>query len=804
MSGCARLSILLLLLTGCTRAQYRQSADAETYCIIDERIVDPTYSVGRTRLEPETFSRLSDPFDPDAPPKPPDDPAAAGWMANPGYMRGARDWGRDGCTDLIEPRGWEEALAPDDAGKVHLTQDSAVDIALLNSREYQTTLESLYLTALALTLNRFEFDLQWFGRNSLGFTHANNSSLPNERNTLTNTATLGFTRNFAAGGQFLASFANTLVFEYTGANTKQIRSNIALSLVQPLLRGAGRKVRLENLTQQERNVLYAVRDFARFRKQFWADISTQGGGYLDVLLAVQTYRNAQANLVRQVEIYRLYNELFNGGKVSAIERDQFFQSYQGAQLAVIQAETSLQIQQDQFKLRLGVPPRLPMELDDSLLKQFELEDERMVKLREEIANFQTARMAQLDELPTPAEFQVYYEHLLGLLDRLQESLEFARGDFLKWKNQHAAELPTDDTREGYEISTQSINKIEKELLPDIVAALERLPETLLRHKMDSATAEPQVTFEVLNSDLNNLIYQVDAMLAIQTQSRIQLIRLPIVSLEMDEGVAIAKAQRLDLQNQLGFVTDAWRKTWVAANALRGGLNVVAGANIGTEPGSSKPFDFSAQASQYTLGLEVDGPLNRLAERNNYRASLITYQRAKRAYVGLSDNIEFSIRRDLRTLKLLELSFEISRQQLLAAARQLESARLTLLGPKDRRSNNDTTTINLLQALTNLLNARNTLAGNYINYEQQRVQLLLDMESLQLDSRGFPTDESNRLFNSSARGLSPPEVVPPGRSSSSGTGLSGLNSPRLNDSGESTTKPIDPGMELPDPAILPAP
>lgn len=793
MSVCARLSLLLVLLAGCTRAQYRQSADAETYCIIDERIVDPTYEVGRTQLEPEQYSRLSDPFDPDAPPKPPDDPAAAGWMANPGYMRGARDYGRDGCTNIIEPLGWEEALAPDASGKVRLTQDSAVDIALLNSREYQTTLEDLYLTALVLTLNRFEFDLQWFGRDSLGFTHASNSSTPNERNTLTNTATLGFSRNFAAGGQFLASFANSLVFEYTGVNTQVVRSNIALSLVQPLLRGAGRRVRLENLTQQERNVLYAVRDFARFRKQFWANISTQGGGYLDLLLAMQTYRNAQANLTRQVEIYRLYNELFRGGKVSGVERDQIFQGYQGAQLAVIQSETALQIQLDQFKLLLGVPPRLPIDLDDSLLKQFELEDERIVKLREEIADFQTARMAQLDALPTPEEYQVYFETLLGLLDRLQEALDLARGDFEKWKTQHEAEQPTDDTRERYELSSESIFKIGRDLLPDIETALQRLPETLLRHKMEAASAKPEDTFEILTTDLNNLIFQVDAMLAIQTQSRIQLIELPLVQLEMDEGVAIAKAQRLDLQNQLGFVTDAWRKTYVAANALRGGLNVVAGANIGTEPGSKNPFNFSAQASQYTLGLEVDGPLNRMAERNNYRASLIAYQRAKRAYVGLSDSIEFSIRRDLRTLKQLELSFEISRQQLLAAARQLENSRLILLGPKDRRSTNDTTTINLLQALTNLLNARNTLVGNYINYEQQRVQLLLDLESLRLDSRGFPTDESNRLFSASPDGLSPPEVVPPGRPGAP------ADLP-----GEPFGEPLIEPAELPQPDNLPAP
>jgi hypothetical protein len=145
---------------------------------------------------------------------------------------------------------------------------------------------------------------------------------------------------------------------------------------------------------------------------------------------------------------------------------------------------------------------------------------------------------------------------------------------------------------------------------------------------------------------------------------------------------------------------------------------------------------------YTLGFQFDGPLNRLAERNAYRASLINFQRAKRSYMALSDTVEQQIRRDLRQLRQIRLNFEISRQSLLVATRQVESARLALINP-DRAQNTDTlaTTNQLLTALSNLVNARNALAQFYINYEQQRVQLLLDLEALQLDQRGFPTHES---------------------------------------------------------------
>ena len=41
------------------------------------------------------------------------------------------------------------------------------------------------------------------------------------------------------------------------------------------------------------------------------------------------------------------------------------------------------------------------------------------------------------------------------------------------------------------------------------------------------------------------------------------------------------------------------------------------------------------------------------------------------------------------------------------------------------------------ALAEFTAARNALAASYVNFEQQRIQLLLDLEALQLDDRGFP-------------------------------------------------------------------
>src|SRR5207237_10802912 len=161
------------------------------------------------------------------------------------------------------------------------------------------------LQALALTLNRWDFALHWLATNATTYPHFGAGGFPTETNTLSVNSRLGFTRNLAAGGQLLVDFANSLVWEFTGGSST-ISSNIAVTLMQPLLRNFSRRVRLETLTEGERNTLYAVRDFARFRKQLWANVAVDSGGYLDLLLNLQAVRNAEVNLKRQEENYRLY------------------------------------------------------------------------------------------------------------------------------------------------------------------------------------------------------------------------------------------------------------------------------------------------------------------------------------------------------------------------------------------------------------------------------------------------------------------------------------------------------------------
>src|SRR5204862_7575410 len=128
-----------------------------------------------------------------------------------------------------------------------------------------------------------------------------------------------------------------------GPDHTTVSSNIIINFIQPLLRGAFRQVALERLTQAERNVLYQVRAFARYRKGFYVDLTTQGqgSGFLALLLQVQNIRNLEAQLQSLEQNLRLHEALKVIGAVAPIQVDQVFQSYQQGQLGLLQARTSL-------------------------------------------------------------------------------------------------------------------------------------------------------------------------------------------------------------------------------------------------------------------------------------------------------------------------------------------------------------------------------------------------------------------------------------------------------------------------------
>ena len=743
----ARWFCVLCLAVGCSRAHYREQADYESYGAIDERNHCPAWQLPRIDITPAPGSRLADVYSIDRPPMPPDDPAAHSYMHCVDGMRGWKHWHDNGDIPSVEPPGWRDSLPVDPDGVITLSPDRAVAIALDNSREYQTALEQVYLTALSLTLNRFEFDCRWFLRNTTTLTQFGSSAT--EANSVSTLTNFGFERNFPAGGQLLVDLANSVVVTFRGGQTS-VASNILLQFFQPFLRGGGRDVRLEGLTQAERDLLHAIRDFARFRKNFYADLTTRGNSFLGLLLQLQNIRNFEANVASQEQTLRLHEALLAGGIVSTVQLDQVFQSYQQARFALLQAQTSFENDLDSYKLSLGLPPEIRVKLDDAQLQPFQLAPPELTRDQTAVDTL-LAEFRERDAAPTVDELRNGFERLRGYTVR---GLAFASDldlELSRWKTRLADPKSSidpenrDRERALYEALVRQ-RQVTLEGLHALQTQVDQAGQALAERNRTNAWRQ-------LLRLTRLLIARLGELFVVETQVRVFLIDLPNVDYDEAAAVQYALCNRLDLMNIRARVVDSWRKITVAANGLEADLNLILTARPTTEPGSLNPFDFSSQASLYSMAVQFDGPLNRVAARNIYRASLIDYQRSRRLLMRAEDDVRRAIRRNLRQLRNDRLGFSIARLTLLAAARQLDGARQSLL-LTERGTDSTTSTLNILNALSGLLQARNALIGQYVSYETNRLQLLLDLEALQLDDRGLPIHETTALDAIAERGIAP--------------------------------------------------
>jgi outer membrane protein TolC len=739
--------MLVLALGGCSRAFWRNWADRDTYAATEERDKDPRWALPRISIDTSPKSRLYDPYDPNYPAMPPDDPAADQYMRRVFGMRGSKIWHRNGDAPWIEDPSWRAFLPLNSEGKLVLSPDGSVELGLLNSREYQTQLENLYVTALGLTLNRFDFQLHWLFNNTTTYTQS--GSGPTENDTLFANTTFGFSQKFAAGGQLAMDFLNTFMVQFPGGQLTSPTGTILINFLQPLLRNAGRYYVLEALTESERSLLYNVRSFAHYRKQFSFNIITVS--FLQLLNELQVLRNNRALVVSKDQSYRQHEALFAAGLVDTLRVDQTLSSLQQAEATVITSEASLERDLDLFKDQLGLPPDIPLVLDDALLAPFQLNDPALLKVQRDV-DLLMAEFRELEQAPPLPKLQdgfrrlkLFHTQTVGFLKEVTEELA-------GWRSQPEEPGTTKQQAARIRAAQQGAAKELDEIKLDAGSLGQGIEQEAARVSADKLTDG----WESLLDRTRATVALIAQLVVLQTQIRVNLIRLEPVPYDLETSVRYARDNRLDLMNQQAQVIDGWRQVAVTANQLLSEIDLVFSGNIASKPGSYNPFNFSSQASSYSVGMHFDSPLSRVQQRNAYRQSQISYQQARRSYMALQDQIERAIREDQRQIRAARLNFRLSQQNLVTTARQVESARETLL--LAGRSADPAGTLSLIQAQDQVLTAQNALIGFWVTYETQRYRLLLDMEALQVDERGrYVNEQTDRAGQPT---LPAPRPVPP--------------------------------------------
>jgi hypothetical protein len=327
-----------------------------------------------------------------------------------------------------------------------LNMQEALALALMNARFYQFNVEQVYLAALPVTLQRFAFQPQFYAglspltgvpqlegvtpgispspatpnvNTANNFTYATRFA-PNGQVSALNIGTVaGFGKLFSSGGQLLMGFANEVAFNFISKNPERptVMSALPISFVQPLLRGGGRAVTLEPLTQAERNLLYAVRAFTLFRQQFFvvtltggqiqnfgnafplAGFSSAGNsdptvGFIPVVFNLVEVEVDRRNIAFLENLVTLYEELIQGESsgLSRLQVDQVLQRLIASRFALFTDEVTYRYQLDQFKMQMSIAPDTPLVPDMSLAQPF-------YDVFNAVDNWQRRAGRTLDELP---------------------------------------------------------------------------------------------------------------------------------------------------------------------------------------------------------------------------------------------------------------------------------------------------------------------------------------------------------------------------------------------------------------------
>jgi hypothetical protein len=743
--------------------------------------------------------------------------------------------------------------APGAPGPYLLKLEQTVELGLINSREFQDERENLYLTALPVTLERFAFAPQFFAIEQAIRQWAGRDTPGGKMNNWTLNSNAGVAKLFSTGALLLVNFANQTVINLGGMPGRNVTSvsTINLDLVQPLLRGGGRAVTLEPLTQAERNLLYQIRNFARFREEFYVAIAGGGGGsitgasfqptgviapagfaigaglgtsglvpgtvgtlpvtgneglqvgtgpsgrvglttafaapvsgYLTTLLQAAQMRVDEYSLQKLEANLQLARAIQEGGDISQLQVDQFEQQVLGRRTTLLADQQQYLDSLDRFKLQLGLPTNLLIELDDAPFRPLNQQYQRYEDLfnqyeaaSDALAPFGTPERAatvrrEIHRLFTTSpvvrgtRFRTQIETDWGAWERLGADALTRQLAALREERRRLEDRQTDLQARGQALSAAEQQRLDRVAFEIALGEFEQVlrdyeaqpwktladPQLQRRRQQGMFLAVQNGYVEVLTQARNERLAQLRANWPDLARLCVNGVDLLKADLDTAEATVVQTAlvNRLDLMNVRGQTVDAWRQVAIFANALLGTFNVEYRLDSTTPPGLAEPLAFSAHRTRHQLFLNAELPLVRLPERNNYRAALINFQRARRILQRAEDQVMFDTRGEIRLLRQQEEQYRIQQRQVELAYMTVENSLDTFRQPPavtpagaagaDVATRAAALTTQLIQAQTALYQAQFQMTTIWITYLNTRLQLYRDMELMPLDFRGVWIDD----------------------------------------------------------------
>ena len=369
----------MCVLAACTTASYQRSADEESYQAITEKADLVPGVSNQVVIDEDKLVDLS------------------GFAVN------------SDSFDFLD----NEADSEVDARIVSL--NDALNLAFQHSKDFQTQKERLYLEALALTFDRYRYvptfsaaaggDYRWdsqdkFVQDMQALTGIEN--INTSESTFSNTS-LGARYLLKSGGAVALNLTNNFTRFLTGDISEIGTGALIGSFTQPLLRGFGSDIETEALLQAERDLLYRLRDFTRFRKNFAVRVASD---YYSVLLNRETSRNYYAGLLATNLSLEREQAFQAEGLTTLLQVGRLEQSSLQADLRWTSSITRYKRSLDNFKILIG------LNADDNIM----LGDEEMVLITETGMDSPDISLEQATEMAIQTRLDLY-----TWLDRVQDS-----------------------------------------------------------------------------------------------------------------------------------------------------------------------------------------------------------------------------------------------------------------------------------------------------------------------------------------------------------------------------------------------
>jgi outer membrane protein TolC len=494
-----------LLLFGCTAGHYQRSADKEVYGIVQQ-------------YESKIFGHTN------------------AFTINTPYS--ARKPEAIPPPELIEDRLQTNRRA--------LTISNSLDLAVSRSRRYQAAKESLYLTALSLTGSRYAFGPQFFANSTATFTRDSNHDQSSDVN-----SQVGVSQLLKTGGQLSASLGNDILRYYTGDPRRSLVSILSVNLTQPLLRGFGRNnPAVEALTQAQRNVVYAVRNYSFFQDQFALEILVD---HFNLLAQKDIMRNRYTNYLGRVQsTQRLEARAADRERLADV--DQARQAELTAKDNYVNAVASYRNSLDQFKIKLGLPLGEKLALDDRELDEMEQNGLVPAPLNPEAA-YRVATEKQLQILNAIDRFEDSKRKVRVAANQLQADLKIVADADL------TSQPPTD-------YSHFDPDKVRADVGLQLNLPIDRLPE---RNSYRSTQVSFESDLRNFTLTLDNLKESIDQGLRTLEQSRqnyeIQKNALELANRRVDSTTLLLEAGRAEVRD----LVDAQDAQIAAQNAVTSAL-----------------------------------------------------------------------------------------------------------------------------------------------------------------------------------------------------------------------------------------